>query len=74
MATRRMVLTNQKRLSTLNMPQNQRLIPNLHMSLGLHHRDPSHLTWQVHGHQTNITTQIIKLSHQQRPGLRWLSP
>ena len=41
--------------------------PNLH--LPLLHQDLTHLTWQIHGHQTHITTQIIKLSHQERPGL-----
>ena len=37
------------------------LLKNLHLSLP--HQDPSHLTWQVHGHQNNITALIIKLSH-----------
>ena len=37
--------------------------PNLR--LPLLHQDLSHPTYQVHGHRTNITAKIIKLSHQQ---------
>ena len=34
--------------------------PNLH--LPLLHKDPTHLTWHIHGHLASITAQIIKLT------------
>ena len=67
----------------LHFCQNSRLISftspilaPLNLHLPLLHKYSSHLTWQVHGHQTNITALIIivvKLSHQQWPWLQWLS-
>ena len=64
----------------LHFCQNSRLIsftcpilapPNLH--LPLLHQDPTHRTWQIHGHLTNISALIIKLTSNDLDSIGYLS-